>query len=299
MEIKKDPSRVKPTRKVKANVEDAEKDIQANVDYEASKQKPSPKPKVNNEYEEIKRKREKIFEEQKQKQKRERETIIVNKRNRKIYLLSFLLTMLVLFIFAPIMPVQDVNYDGMNYLRENDIKVKKQLGNYFSFFEYLRFEDELNSNKNDFIKSATLDYKLKEMTVTVTIDEFTPLAKDHENNVYFYEGNKIVTRDDIKVYAPVINGFDKESLERLLINLKELDYDVLMQIDTITYTPSDEDPDLLELGMDGGHTVLIDMEQMPKKLPYYNQIKQIIDETAGAKPGIIHLNVGDYYEPKD
>lgn len=218
-------------------------------------------------------------------------------KRRQIFQISFIITIVIMFVFVPIYPNQETIQNKHMYLTDSDIKVKHPLGNYFSPFQFLRYDLEVK-NGSEYIKSSKVTYKLKEMKVHVQITEFKPLAKDSENNIYFYENGEVVKKSDINLYAPVIIGFDEKKLESLLTNLAKLDYDVITQIDTIEYAGNKEDPDLLKMGMDGDNTVYIDIGQIKDKLPYYNQIKQIIDEKAGGKPGTVHLNIGDYYEPK-
>lgn len=245
----------------------------------------------------IKSKREQMFEEEKIRQQKIRSNAIIAKKNKRIFQITFAITLATLFIFAPIYPNHETIINDRYYLRMSDIEIAHPLNNYFSPFQFARYQSKLK-NGSEYIKNSTVRYKLRDMTVNVNIEEYIPLAKDEENNVYFYEDKEVVKKSDINLYAPVITGFDQKTLEKLLTNLSALDYTVLTQIDTIEYIGDEEDPDLLKMGMDGDNTVYIDIDQIKRKLPYYNQIKQIIDEKADGEPGIIHLDIGDYYEPK-
>lgn len=218
-------------------------------------------------------------------------------KRRRIFQIAFIITIVVMFVFVPIYPNQEITKNKQMYLTDKDIKIAHPLGQYFSPFQFLRYQWEVN-NGSDYIKSSKVTYKLQDMAVNVKVTEYKPLAKDIENNVYFYENGEVVKKSDINLYAPVVTGFDQKKLESLLKNIAKLDYQVITQIDTIEYVGTKDDPDLLKMGMDGDNTVYIDIEQIKNKLPYYDQIKQIIDEKAGGKPGIIHLDIGDYYEPK-
>lgn len=276
---------------------------------------PEPKPEVNtpsqptpkvtsqtdakkiSEAEDIKSKREQLFEKARIEQMQIRKNAIEAKKRRRVFQITSLVTLAILLLFAPIYPNQETKMNKHYYLKDSDIQIDHPLGKHFSPFQYLRFESEVK-NGSEYIKSASVKYKLREMQVVVNIEEYKPLAKDVENNIYFYEEDQVIKKSDINLYAPIITGFDQKTLESLLKNLKSLDYDVIMQIDTIEYIGTEEDPDLLKLGMDGDNTVYIDISQIKTKLPYYNQIKQIIDEKADGQPGVIHLDIGDYYEPK-
>ncbi len=275
--------------------------------------KPEPKPTIDparlpkvksetdfksiSQFEAIKRKREEMFNKEKEKQKKIKNDAIQARKNKRIFQIVFSITIVLLLLFAPIYPNKEFKVNDRYYTKMSDINVEHPLGDYFSPYQFFRYESELALG-NEYIKSVDLKYNLRAMTITGSIQEYIPLAKDVENNIYFYENDEIVKKSGIDLYAPVISGFNQKNLEKLLKNLDPLDYNVIQSIDTIEYIGTEEDPDLLKLSMEGDHTIYIDMTQMKTKLPYYNQIKQIIDEKADGEPGIIHLDVGDYYEPK-
>ncbi len=267
------------------------------IEKDHPKVKPTPEVEKVSDSEDIKSKREQMFEEARIKQMQIRKNAIVAKKQRHVFQITTLVTLALLLIFAPIYPMQELKMNNLNYLRSEDIKIEHPLGDYFSPYQFMRYKNEL-ANGNEYIKTSKVKYKLRDMRVVVNITEYKPLAKDSENNVYFYEDEEVVKKSDINLYAPIISGFDQDTLEALLAALSSLDYDVITQIETIEYVGTEDDPELLKMGMDGDHTVYIDISQIKRKLPYYNQIKQIIDEKADGKPGIIHLDIGDYYEPK-
>lgn len=259
--------------------------------------KPDPNQKKISENENIKLKREQLFAKARQEQVYIRKKAIETRRKRRIFRITTIVTLVLLLLFAPIYPNREVVMNEHYYLKNDDIKIKHPLGEYFSPFQYMRYKSEVKHG-SAYIKSSKVTYNLQDMKVDVNITEYKPLAKDSENNIYFYEDNEVIKKSDINLYAPIISGFDQKSLESLMKSMSSLDYDVITEIDTIEYIGTKDDPDLLKLGMEGDNTVYIDINQIKTKLPYYNQIKQIIDEKAGGKPGLIHLDIGDYYEPK-
>lgn len=294
MEIKKQPTKIIAQKKEPESPEIKPEPIQPS---EIPKVKPETDVQKINEAEDIKSKREQMFEQARIKQIEIRKNAVIAKKQRRIFQITILITMTILFLFAPIYPNQKISMNKRYYLNEVDIAVDHPLGAYFSPYQFFRYESEIK-NSSEYIKKAKVQYNLREMKIVVNITEYKPLVKDVENNIYFYEDNEVVKKSDLDLYAPIITGFDQKQLEALLENLQTLDYDVITQIDTIEYIGTEDDPDLLKMGMIGDNTIYIDIEQIGRKLPYYNQIKQIIDEKADGKPGIIHLNVGDYYEPK-
>lgn len=249
------------------------------------------------EFDDIKKQREEMFKEQKLRQNQIKNEAIEVKKAKKTLITYFVVTLLLLLLFAPIYPNKNTNINQLYYLSKDDIKTDHPLNKYFSPFQYYRYTSEI-ANSNKYIKNSEVKYNLKKMEVNVKLEERKPLAKDSENNIYFLDGRKVKKEKDIQLYAPVISGFDDDTLKDLLINLNELDYSILLQIDTIEYVGTKDSPQLLKMGMSGDNTVYINLDQIKTKLKYYNQIKQIIDEKGKGKSGIIHLNIGDYYEPK-
>lgn len=298
MEIKKSEQKVAPKRKPSAVAKPEPPKPTKTVDIEQlPKVKSETDYKTQKETESIKQKREQMFIDEQVRQSRIKAQAIIARKNMRGFQMSLIATIAILLLFAPIYPNQNFKVEDLDYLVMDDIQIDHPLGNYFSPFQYMRYKNEV-ANGSPFIKSVKLNYQMKKMRVVVDITEYKPLAKDVENNVFFYEDKEVVKQSDLNLYAPVVSGFNQKNLEKLLKNMQTLDYDVIMQIDTIEYVGTEDDPDLVKLGMEGDHTIYIDMAQMKYKLPYYNQIKQIIDEKADGKPGIIHLELGDYYEPK-
>lgn len=245
----------------------------------------------------IKARQKKVVDEARINQEKLKLQKLKNTRDLKISIIIGLLVFIICLIFVPIFPVKNTTVSEQKYLKLTDLDIPNPLNNFFSPYQFIRYQYQV-ANSNEYIKSSRVKYNLPTMTLDITIEEYIPLAKDTENNVYFYENNQVIKQTDLDVYAPVVTGFDKEGLEKLLKDLKELDYDTLSQIDTITSAATEEFPELLQLGMNGNQIVYINSSQMKEKLPYYPQIKKIIDEKANGEPGIIHLELGDYYEPK-
>ncbi len=306
MEIKKTPSKVTAKRKEPVTPPPTLKTTTKkpdNVDVTKDKKTKNQTSSINKvktdllSQEKLKEKRERMFKEQKDKIEEKAKKGRIDARNRKVMILCAGITMLILFLFTPIYPVKDLKYINLNYLRVEDLNVEHPLENYFSPYQYIRFENEVRSG-SPFVRKVNFKYNMKKMKVTVSVAEYTPLVRDQEGNVYFYHDDMVTKTNKLNVYAPVISNFDNDSLEKLLSYMVDLDYNVITQIDSIRYAPTKEDDQLLQLGMSGGHTVYIDMKQMETKLVYYSQIKQIIDKKADGKPGVIYLNEGDYYEPK-
>lgn len=308
IEIKKEQTKVTAKRKPKPEGEPTKVDLQAKPDQisESAIRKPNheeTKAKDKNEEpekksESLKSKREKMFKQEKERMQKLKINEATAQQNRRAFQIALAITLLLLLIFAPIYPAQKVSFNNMNYLEKSDLEIANPLGNYFSPYQYFRYKSEL-AQSNEFIKNSKVTYDIKNMTVKVKVTEYKPLAKDAENNVYFYDDNEVIKKNNIELYAPIVSGFDQKKLETLLENMDGLDYDVIMQIDTIEYVGTEEDPELLKFGMDGDNTIYIDANQIEDKMPYYNQMRQIIDEKADGEPGIIHLDLGDYYEPKE
>ncbi|WOO86622.1 hypothetical protein RZE82_05775 [Mollicutes bacterium LVI A0039] len=290
MNITKEPAKLEAKRKVRQD--------------EPIKAPKVPKPTVktnpniaNSEFEKIRQKREQLLSQEKIRQRQLRQEVLIERKNRRLMQIIAAVTLAVLLFFAPIYPNKELNVNDLKYLQMADINVTDELGNYFSPFEFIRYYTQVK-NGNEYIDTVDMTYDMKNMTVNLVIDEYNPLAKDVENKVYFYENDEVIVRDNLNIYAPILVGFDQNNLEKVLASMQSLDYSIIVQIDTIAYAGTEENPELLKLGMVDGNTVYINMEQIHKKMPYYNQINQIIDDKATSKPGIIHLDLGDYYEPK-
>ena len=91
----------------------------------------------------------------------------------------------------------------------------------------------------------------------------------------------------------IINDFEKE--DEIIELIGSLKYEIIKEMVLIHNTGEN---DLLFIEMKDGNYVKIYMSQFEQKMPYYLQIKQIIKSQSKKSKGILHLDRGDYYEPK-
>lgn len=106
-----------------------------------------------------------------------------------------------------------------------------------------------------------------------------------------------ITQDQLQSGLPILEGFTSKKL--ILKTLKayhKLPEEFKQSISQIKSTPRAENDQLLTLNMNDQNQVLINIDQLNKKLPYYAKVVSNLKE-----PGIVDMEVGifSYHYPKE
>ena len=106
-----------------------------------------------------------------------------------------------------------------------------------------------------------------------------------------------IAQDQLQSGLPILEGFTSKKL--ILKTLKayhKLPEEFKQSISQIKSTPRAENDQLLTLNMNDQNQVLINIDQLTKKLPYYAKVASNMQE-----PGIVDMEVGlfSYPYPKE
>ena len=102
-----------------------------------------------------------------------------------------------------------------------------------------------------------------------------------------------ITQDQLQSGLPILEGFTSKKL--ILKTLKayhKLPEEFKQSISQIKSTPRAENDQLLTLNMNDQNQVLINIDQLTKKLPYYAKVASNMQE-----PGIVDMEVGLFTYP--
>ncbi len=224
-------------------------------------------------------------------------------RLRLFFLKHLKRILIILIIMTIITGFYTINVFTFNQLETNELIFIKQdslykimnmeIGNEYSRRDLINAK---RSIENKFVGTTSFDYDIKEGTVTLSIEEIKPLAMQDGVLYYMEDGHLFDTRDESYV-VPILFNFDENQTRDVLNALNSLEYSIIKEISAIDMIDASNDTELLLLQMNDGNYVEIYLDQISEKMPYYLQMQTIIKEQNGGEPGVIHLDIGDYYEP--
>lgn len=237
------------------------------------------------------RKRKTKLEVIKKKKKIEKKT---SQKKRKKILYIIVIIFIFSQLFVQYFEIKNIEVSPTYLANVNTENITKEYGLRMSIFDFLKIE--YNTEKNEpYFKKVKTSYSFKDKTLNIQVDEVKTIGYDEDGKFYYFDDEEIITQDQANIVAPTIIGLDDVEKKNIANELILLNYEILSQI--ITITPHENENTVI-MYMNSGQTVEIKIDQISDKMPYYLQIEAVIDESADGKSGIIHLDVGDYYEPK-
>lgn len=223
------------------------------------------------------------------------------KSNRRliIYLsLFFLLIMLVVYLQSPLSKIGKVKIEGNHYVPNSQIIKTGHLTKETSFWN-IKTKDLENKLLEENIQIAEVSvHKRLPNTLFIEVKEFVRVAYLKENNTYYpiLENGKILNQlqqEETPVNAPILVSVDKEKLEDIASELKQLPQSLIQRISEITFTSSETISYDLTVFMNDGFEVRTSVQNFADNMKKYPAILQQIEP---GKRGTIHLNVSSYFE---
>lgn len=233
------------------------------------------------------RKNQKLKEAQKEKKKR------IKKKIFKIIKINVLIITIVVLLIIPMIPINTIEISGNKNFQVEVIEKDLGFTSKESILSY--FFKQIKSQKaNVNYEEVSYKYNLSEKKLSVDVKEAKPLSHDMNLNKYMSSSNKIIKIEE-NFATPLLNGFTKEEIENINLELSTLKFEIITQIKSIEYQSKEDQ--ILKMQMIDGNTVYIYIQQISQKMPYYQQMKRIIDQNQKGD-GNIYLYIGDYYEEK-
>ena len=189
--------------------------------------------------------------------------------------------------------VNGFSISGNTYYTDNEILDMTGLSKYPSFLLTNSYNVSSKVKDNKLIKRITIKKTLYgRFNVTVT-----------ENKILFYDSvnNKSVTADGSLVsyyyeYSPVLVNEvnNKKVYNKLIEKMIKVNDDILNNISEIKYEPNDIDKERFLLSMNDGNYVYVTMSKFSSINKYLDIVK-----TLDSKNGILYLDYGNYFVPKE
>ncbi len=225
--------------------------------------------------------------------------MVAKKRKRKLKLSRVFLTLFFLFLVVFIVisltkiKVNGFSISGNTYYTDNEILDMTGLSKYPSFLLTNSYNVSSKVKDNKLIKRITIKKTLYgRFNVTVT-----------ENKILFYDSvnNKSVTADGSLVsyyyeYSPVLVNEvnNKKVYNKLIEKMIKVNDDIFNNISEIKYEPNDIDKERFLLSMNDGNYVYVTMSKFSSINKYLDIVK-----TLDSKNGILYLDYGNYFVPKE
>ncbi len=216
--------------------------------------------------------------------------------NRTRILLVLVLILLIFMYFVPAFKVGKVVMNETSFVTKEQMLKSLQIqeGQRYSLYKMNSLKHNLDEES---VTASSSKYNIPQKTLTVKVDEIKPLAKNAENELYYEQSNEVYTTSEVNYYVPTIEGVTSDQESDIIAELKNLDYNIIKEMSLITSANNADRSNLVYIQMKDGNYVEIGINQIALKMQYYMQIQEIIGQEADGKPGILHLNIGDYYEP--
>ena len=189
--------------------------------------------------------------------------------------------------------VKGFSISGNTYYTDNEILDMTGLSKYPSFLLTNSYNVSSKVKDNKLIKRITIKKTLYgRFNVTVT-----------ENKILFYDSvnNKSVTADGSLVsyyyeYSPVLVNEvnNKKVYNKLIEKMIKVNDDIFNNISEIKYEPNDIDKERFLLSMNDGNYVYVTMSKFSSINKYLDIVK-----TLDSKNGILYLDYGNYFVPKE
>lgn len=190
-------------------------------------------------------------------------------------------------------PIRHIMIRGNNFVSDIEIIEIAKLKNYPSIFKYLSSTIEKRIEKLELVKDAKVKKKWG-FVLQIDIEENKPLFYNSTNDKVYLSNGEIVEKKIIGI--PTLGNYVKDDvLEEFIKTLKDVDLNILYEVNEIYYDPSynehDEviDNERFRLMMSDGNQVYLTAERADK-LNYYNEIYASIND----KKGSLFLDSGDY-----
>ena len=196
-----------------------------------------------------------------------------------------------LFYVAVSMPIHNIYIKGNHIVSDEEIIRLAELDDYPSFLLTSSSDVRKKIIKNQYIEEVVVKKEFGNV-ITITIDEYQPIALTKDRMIILSNGLKIDNQYDLSDIPVLINTIEnKDIYQSFAKKFGRIRVDILRQISEIEYSPVEVDTDRFLLYMNDGNLVYVTLTKI-EKINRYNDIKDKLENRLGT----IYLDAGDYVE---
>lgn len=221
----------------------------------------------------------------------------VNRRLIFYLTLFFFLICIIAYLQSPLSNVRHIEVLGNEFIDDEEIIALSNLDINTNIWNVKVEEIEALIEENSFVKSVVVTRNLPS-TITIEIEEYIVVGyveyKD-EFHPLLENGERIPLEDRyLQGDAPYLIDFTDESmLQTLAEHLSSLPNNIFRLISEVYWTPEAQNEYKVQLYMNDGFIVNGSLRNLSEKMEAYPSIVAQLDPE---DKGIIHLNVGAYFE---
>jgi len=210
----------------------------------------------------------------------------------------FLLILVIIYLQTPLSKVSNVEVEGAVNVGETTIIELSGITNETSFWKINEDEVIKSIKSNKQVNDVVIKKKFPS-TVILSITENERVAYVFKDSMFYpilENGDLLEKQEQLKVPdAPILIDWDEKAdlIQAMSLQLKELPESVSNAISEIHHTPNDTDSERITIYMSDGYQVLATIRTFADKMKSYPQIVSQLDPNM---KGIIHLEVGSYFE---
>lgn len=222
------------------------------------------------------------------------------KANRRLifYLsLFFLLIGIIVYLQSPLSHVRTIHITGNKIMQDEEIIKLSGLEEETNIWKIKTEEIAGLISENPFVKEVEINRNLPS-SLSINIVEhqiIAYLAKDGSFHPLLDSGQEVTLENRYqRGDAPLLINFSGDEMIQLISKqLQDLPVNILRLISEVHWTPEEENEYKVELFMNDGFIVKGSIRNLSEKMVAYPSIVSQLDSK---EKGIIHLNVGAYFE---
>ncbi len=224
------------------------------------------------------------------------------KANRRLILyisILFFLLACVIYFRSPLSNVSSISINGNRYLTDKQVMKISGITYETSYFRASVKKAKQKLLKQKEIKKVSIK-KIFPNKISITIEEYKTVGFIEKRDKWYplLENGKLLSPikgKQVPVSAPFMLNWNKgEDIQEMASELKKLPDSIFRSISEIHFAPLPSDPLHITLYMNEGYEVSATVRDFAKKMGAYPLILKQAKEYKG---GIIHLEVGAYFEP--
>lgn len=214
-----------------------------------------------------------------------------------VLVISTLIALFSAYLLTPLAKQKIIEFSGNKNSDQALLFEKSQIQDRdYTLTTFLNRDRYLANMKaaSPWVKDISMNYTFP-TTFKVQVEEYQVLGYyvTEEDHYPILENGEVVetpvaTNQLPKAYLAV-RFSDRELVRQFVKQLEEIPSSVRDQIEAVDLTPSKVTKDLVTLTMKDGTKVLVPVSQIKRKLPYYSQVRKLIEEDS-----VIDMEAGIY-----
>ena len=241
-----------------------------------------------------------MFEEEELVKKAKKEGQIARRhiyRAIPVLVISTLIAVFSAYLLTPLAKQKIIEFSGNKNADQALLFEKSQIQDRdYTLTTFLNRDRYLANMKaaSPWVKDVSMNYTFP-TTFKVQVEEYQVFGYyvTEEDHYPILENGEVVetpvAADQLPKAYLTVRFSDRELVRQFVKQLEKIPSSVRDQIEAVDLTPSKVTKDLVTLTMKDGTTVLVPVSQIKRKLPYYSQIRKLIEEDS-----VIDMEAGIY-----